>query len=97
MLVDTLQFINFSHEPNDSNSLSNNLCTSILEGIDGSIWVGTDAGLNRIDPSDFSIKRYLLKDGLIDEKIMSLLGDEAGNIWGSTVGHGIFCLNPARD
>ncbi|MEN0050534.1 MAG: ATP-binding protein, partial [Bacteroidota bacterium] len=91
---DTLTFLNFKHELDKVNSLSSNLATNLLEDQNGLIWVGTDAGLNCIDPKDFTIKRYMRKDGLIDEKIMGILEDDWGYIWGSTVGHGLFRLNP---
>lgn len=87
---ETPKFQNFNYEETNPNSLSNKLSVVLTEGKDGAIWVGTDGGLNRIDGTDFSIKRYLRKDGLIDEKIMGLTCDEAGNIWGSTIGHGLF-------
>ncbi|MEL6721515.1 MAG: histidine kinase dimerization/phospho-acceptor domain-containing protein, partial [Bacteroidota bacterium] len=89
-----LIFLNFKHELDDINSLSNNLATSLLEDRNGFIWIGTDAGLNCMNPDDFTIKRYLRKDGLIDEKIMGILEDDLGYIWGSTVGHGLFRLSP---
>lgn len=86
-------FENINHEVGNANSLSNRLATSLLEASDGTIWVGTDAGLNAIDPNTFDVKRYLKKDGLKDEKIMAILEDDYGNIWGSTVGNGIFQFN----
>ncbi|CAZ95600.1 hybrid sensor histidine kinase/response regulator transcription factor [Zobellia galactanivorans] len=90
---DTAAFRNINYVPGNENSLSNRLTTSLLEASDGTIWVGTDAGLNAIDPLSFEIKRYLKKDGLKDEKIMAMVEDNFGNIWGSTIGNGIFQLN----
>jgi len=90
-------FLNFTHELDDVNSLSNRLANNLLEDKEGFIWIGTDAGLNRIDPNNFAVKRYLRKDGLLDEKIMGLLEDDLGYIWGSTVGHGLFRLNPKTE
>lgn len=77
--------------------LSNNLVVALAEGKDGTIWVATDGGLNRIDPTHFQIKRYLKEDGLVDEKIMGVLVDEKGMVWGSTIGNGIFRLNPQTE
>ena len=71
---------------NTSDGLSNNWVSDITQDEDGHIWVTTQYGLNRIDPISFEIKRYLIKGGLIDEKIMGLLVDDAGLVWGSTVG-----------
>lgn len=91
--TDTPEFTNINHEANNKNSLSDKLATCLVEGVDGTIWVGTDTGLNSIDPITFEVKRFLKKDGLRDEKIMALLVDDYGNLWGSTVGNGIFKLN----
>lgn len=77
--------------------LSNNLVVALAEGKDGSIWVATDGGLNRIDSTHFQIKRYLKEDGLVDEKIMGVLVDEKGMVWGSTIGNGIFRLDPQTE
>ncbi|MEL7119251.1 MAG: ATP-binding protein [Bacteroidota bacterium] len=91
------EFLNINYNVNNHNSLSNSLATSMVEDLNGDIWVGTDGGLNRISGKDYSIKRYLQEDGLEDEKIMGLLMDNTGNIWGSTIGHGIFRLNPTTE
>ncbi len=41
----------YKHNPNDSNSLSNNAVMAIAESRDGKIWVGTErGGLDRFDP-----------------------------------------------
>ena len=87
------QFSNINYISGNKKSLSHRLVTSLLEASDGTIWVGTDAGLNAINPLTFEVKRYLKKDGLKDEKIMALTEDDFGNIWGSTVGNGIFQLD----
>jgi len=84
---------NINHLPDETKSLSTPLAMSILEDNDGIIWVGTDAGLNAVDPETFKVKRYLKKDGLKEEKIMALLEDDYGDIWGSTTGNGIFTFN----
>lgn len=86
-------FLNFNYNENIPTSLSNSLATGIAEDLNGDIWVGTDGGLNRISGKDYSIKRYLQEDGLEDEKIMGLLIDQNGDVWGSTIGHGIFRLD----
>jgi len=93
-LGETPVFKNINHVPGNTKSLSNRLATNLMEASDGTIWIGTDAGLNAVNPKTFVVKRYLKNDGLKDEKIMALVEDDFGNIWGSTVGNGIFQLNP---
>lgn len=91
--LDNLTYHHFEYNSNTENSLSNKIVIYLEEGKDGAIWIGTDCGLNRLDKSDYSIRRYLRKDGLLDEKIMGLVVDDYGNLWGSTIGHGIFNLD----
>jgi len=91
------QFRQFSYDPDNDNSLSSNMILHIGEGKDGAIWAASDGGLNRIDPTDFRVKRYLKKDGLQDDKVMAILSDEEGNMWGSTIVHGIFRWNAIED
>lgn len=92
-LDETPVFQNIKHVSGNTKSLSSNLLNSILEASDGTMWIATDAGLNAVDPITFEVKRYLKKDGLKDEKVMALVEDDLGNIWGSTIGNGIFQLD----
>jgi signal transduction histidine kinase/DNA-binding response OmpR family regulator/ligand-binding sensor domain-containing protein len=95
--ADQATFIQLNYDEMEENSLTTSMVLYLTEGKDGYIWAATDAGLNRIDPIDFRVKRYLKKDGLQDEKIMSLATDDAGFIWGSTIGHGIFRMDSKTD
>jgi signal transduction histidine kinase/ligand-binding sensor domain-containing protein/DNA-binding response OmpR family regulator len=92
-LGETPVFRNINHVSGNTQSLSNGIAMALIEASDGTIWIGTDAGLNAVNPITFETKRYLKKDGLIDEKIMALVEDDLGNIWGSTIGNGIFQLD----
>lgn len=50
---------------------------------DGVLWIGTYGdGLFRL--SNHEVKRYTTDDGLQDDVILGLLGDEQGNIWMTT-------------
>ena len=56
------------------------LARNIIEGKDGSIWVGTqDGGVSRYD--GITWKSFTEKDGLPSDWIYSLLEDKNGNIW----------------
>lgn len=51
----------------------------------GMIWAGTlGHGLFRLDPESGSAKRYGNKDGLLNESINGMLGDDSENLWIST-------------
>ncbi len=53
--------------------------TSVREGLDGSIWVGTMRGLLRLQGRN--VKTYLEVDGLSDDQVRALLLDRDGNLW----------------
>lgn len=56
-------FRNFRHDPRDPNSLSNSRIQSLLRCRDGSIFIGTRSGLNRLDPRTLSIERIPMSPG----------------------------------
>jgi two-component system sensor histidine kinase ChiS len=82
-------FQRFYSEPNNPNSLSNSRILSIYEDKDHILWVGTyGGGLNKIIFNDYNgnkiIKSYTEKDGLSNDIIYGILGDNEGNLWLST-------------
>lgn len=50
----------YKHDPNDSNSLSDNVIWRITGNGEGVVWVATDYGINRIDVEANIINRYYL-------------------------------------
>ena len=66
------------------NSLSNNSVTSIWEDAHGSLWLGTNYGMNRLNPKTGEITQWYTRNGLPSDVITGLLADEAGNLWIST-------------
>jgi signal transduction histidine kinase len=81
---------NFKHYLSGAN------ITTILQDSDGTIWVGTDAGLYRSnDLNTFS--RFTLPDSEIEiNAVGKILEDDHKNLWISTL-QGIIKLNPARN
>lgn len=88
----TETFKHFQHDPNDDHSLSNNSIWSIYEA-DEAMWIGTNSGLNRFDRETETFIQYRKKDGLPNETIYGILGDDHGNLWLST-NKGIVKFNP---
>ena len=97
-------FINFTNDPNNSNSLSSNQVQScILEDRNGNLWIGTWNGLNKIsssdlinvfkDPASVKFERYRFRqdnpNSLSDERIISAYEDKEGNLWFGTYGGGL--------
>jgi len=66
---------------------------SIHEDAAGTMWVGTAAGLNKLDRSTGASVRYTVRDGLESDRLGAMLHDDHGRLWIST-GHGIAKLDP---
>jgi two-component system sensor histidine kinase ChiS len=84
-----LIFKRFYSEPNNPNSLSNSRILSIYEDEKKVLWIGTyGGGLNKIvfngKNGGMIIKRFTEKDGLSNDIIYGILGDDDGNLWLST-------------
>ncbi|MFO7659246.1 MAG: two-component regulator propeller domain-containing protein, partial [Bacteroidales bacterium] len=74
----------FTHNINDSTSLSSSGVYSVFEDSKGNIWVGTDAGLNVLQKSNKGFMCYLTDHGLPSNSIKSILEDDHGNLWMGT-------------
>ncbi len=84
----------YQHYFNTSNSLSNNIITSIAERNDKKeIWIGTEEGLNIFNPQTETFKHYFsdkLNNGSIsDNSITSITKDESGDFWIGTKSGGL--------
>jgi len=70
-------FINYSNNPFDSNSLSNNYVICIAEDHDNKIWAGTFRGLNKLNDDKF---QHYLKELFVKNVFV----DATGVIWAGT-------------
>jgi ligand-binding sensor domain-containing protein/serine phosphatase RsbU (regulator of sigma subunit) len=62
----------------------------------GEVWAGTyGAGVYRIDPSDLKFTRYTTSDGLSDNNVVSISGNN-NLVWFSTLGGGVSSFNTAN-
>ncbi|MEN8613888.1 two-component regulator propeller domain-containing protein [Dehalogenimonas sp. THU2] len=77
-------FTVFRRDVNNPNSLSNDEVTTLLEDARGNIWVGTNGGLNKLDPNSGVCTRYLVEQGLPNNDVAALLQDDTGMLWIST-------------
>jgi ligand-binding sensor domain-containing protein/serine phosphatase RsbU (regulator of sigma subunit) len=59
------------------------------------IWAGTyGQGVYRIDPSNMNFIRFTTNDGLSDNNVISISGDD-NRVWFSTLGGGVSCFDLA--
>lgn len=91
------RFHRFTRVPDDPRSLSHDHVYDVLVDRGGTVWVGTEAGLNRFDRSarGSGFVRYEANPvsplGLIDSRISALYEDSEGRLWiGSVPGLSVF-------
>lgn len=79
------QFKHYRHEENDLNSLSDNYVTAIYEDRSGTLWVGTDQGLNKLDRKREKFTRYRYErdnpNSLSHHRIRTIYEDNSGLLW----------------
>lgn len=96
---DGYKFTVYSHDPDDSSSISTNNISKIVQDKDGNIWIGTwGGGLEKFDPvaEKFTHFRHHEKNlnGLSHDNAQTIFTDRNGNIWVGTAGGGLNRLDP---
>ena len=74
----------YSFDQNNPNGISSSKITKIIEDESGSVWIGTDIGLNKFDKNQNNFKHYFVSDGLPSNYITSIESDKNNNLWIST-------------
>jgi len=79
-------FTNYSNNPEDIQSISNNLVVCVYESEiwPENLWVGTLAGLNKLDKKSGKFKRFLQDEILANNVIYSITEDENNFLWVGT-------------
>jgi len=77
-------FTNFIHDPDDPNTISDNIVFSTYQDQMGRMWIGTNSGLNMFYPATGSFRRFGVGEGLANEVIYGVLPDDNNCIWLST-------------
>jgi len=95
------KFTRYNHDPQNPNSLSTNAVWCIVEDDSGSLWVGTQHGLNRFDPKTGTCRRYLpdskKPQSLSNSEVWYGMKDQAGTLWFATQGGGLCRYDPQID
>jgi signal transduction histidine kinase/ligand-binding sensor domain-containing protein len=89
----TLRFTRYLYDPDDANSLSNSRVWPIYEDRFGVLWIGTNGGLNSLDPDRKTFTRYLNDpddpQSLSNNAIFCIHEDRSGVLWIGTWGGGL--------
>ena len=88
--ITTGKFRHYVHRQKNSNSLCNNSIFDIFQfrgDTTGTIWIGTSGGgFSRLNTKTDQFKNYSEVNGLANNEVYGILGDEKGNLWMSTNG-----------
>ena len=76
----------FKHNPLHPKSLSNNSSYFIHRDKNGTLWIATEAGLNRMNENDNTFDYYTKKDGLSNSFISTIVEDNINQLWLGTMG-----------
>jgi signal transduction histidine kinase/ligand-binding sensor domain-containing protein len=101
------KFIHLSNKKNNPQSISNNTINAFCQAHDGTFWICTAGGLNKVvnhdeitgtfkNFPDIIFDSYHASDGLPAEGIVGIVEDNKGFIWLST-SNGISKMNPQTE
>lgn len=92
-------FVHYKHDPYNPNSLSNNRVWNILEDDNGDLWIGTNAGLNKLNTKTGSFSHYKYNpnnpNSLSNDIVWSSYMDKGGTLWLGTYNGGLNKLVPS--
>ena len=82
--VRTGEIAAYKYDPKVRGSLSNNQVHALCVDHAGTLWVGTQNGLDRFDRNTGKFTTFGERDGLPNNAVEGILEDAAGNLWLST-------------
>ena len=80
-----------TYDKSNPNSLANERVNCIIQDDDNIYWIGTGKGMSRYNAQKDTFENFYMRDGLISEKIISLVGND-DQIWGKTA-KGVFVMD----
>jgi PAS domain S-box-containing protein len=87
------RFTRYQSNPDDTSTLSEDSVWTIHETADGSLWLGTQQGLNKLDPVTKKFTHYTEKQGLPNNVVLGILEDDHGKLW-LTTNNGLAQFDP---
>ncbi|WP_196141162.1 two-component regulator propeller domain-containing protein [Aliikangiella sp. G2MR2-5] len=85
--------LQYSHDQDDSNSLSSNTVNTIFLDQNDEIWIGSDVGVNKIHYGlkqfDLFQKQFNLKNCLAGNSVYAIFYDSFDNLWIGVEGQGL--------
>ena len=82
------RFVRHLSDPNDTTRLTPGVVNTMVEDVDGALWIGTHEGLNRLDPSSGEIQRFRHDPddpaSLTHNVVFSVAVDGDGALWVGT-------------
>ena len=94
-----MQFDHFQHDPDDPDSLSDNLVITLFQDLSGVLWVGTANGISKFNRRASQFAHYLMltddsvefamRSGLSDNKVLSVFEDRDNMLWIGTFNGGL--------
>ncbi|HKO80339.1 MAG TPA: two-component regulator propeller domain-containing protein [Chitinophagaceae bacterium] len=87
---------NFRYDEHNKNSLASDRINSLFQDSYKNLWIATEGGLCRYDPTKNNFIRYTTKNGFPTNFILSLLEDAEKNLWVST-SKGLVRFNPKTE
>jgi signal transduction histidine kinase/ligand-binding sensor domain-containing protein/ActR/RegA family two-component response regulator len=91
----TAKMTTYSAVPGNPRTLGALDVRAIAEESPGIVWIGTSAGLDRLDLGTSDITHYTTRDGLPSNMISGVVFDRAGKLWVST-DNAVAQFDPAR-
>ena len=90
------RFKHHRHDPLDRRSIGSDMVYSTYQDRKGRLWVATDRGLDRFEPSDGSFRHISPEQGFPVTNVQNFLEDSGGRLWLGTYA-GLIAFDPDRE
>ncbi|MEW6746479.1 MAG: two-component regulator propeller domain-containing protein [Planctomycetota bacterium] len=80
----TLGAARFEPNPRASSAIPGSRVQDLVTDAQGTLWIATDCGVTRLDPSTGAMRSFQRDDGLPGEEVMALATSSDGIVWAAT-------------